>query len=1565
MECFFISYQPLFCLIFLFIEYSAVGIGKNKLKESHSIGKKKYHLLTQTLNGIASLGADNDTTSLDYANNEDFSSGGESICLTTDTTYLISCIELNLAMEYKVINFDFYNDWINGTIYFPRFMRYLRPKITFLGIRFAKAKIKGCMDDPSVYSNTRRYTQQCAIGHKAMTYDNKTLYADLGKLPNKDVDVVKSNNLHKKRGFIQKGIFGERGGVCHDQVTSKGHHVYYMKPCEWVSPPNADNVKINLFATDLILLGSLNERDLNGVPQAFKYLSSTSYIIPTNLALTNMENAGHLYVKEGGTICNGKSTTGNKEGKIGIASTNMGLSGELKAMSGTGDSNYDVEFESGDLGDIIALTEAAGIAWNYTGPGQGAIDKNKMYYPGGHFLGLTCINSETNLKTCINLSRICEVGANMSQRKDDVSSMDNEGNLQYTYTAPTGFISGSDIVGANFRGMFATMNHRRLLATKTNPLTSYKIYDFEFLKPINFNGAFKNIVDGNNLYNGKVEVPEEDESFLEWLGILLSGREDYDENETENTQTRTIETPSIDYYLFRYGLTYEDLSRSSTNHLRKFGGMANGSYYLPQYENSYYFYFGLKNGATALDEFNKEYFSVCENGVLLSQETALSAVIKNINMCHGTADVVITTTNISLPYDFVEYESDANSTTTIITNGDANDSILKMYSFTLSDLPWGTYKFTIRGANGIDTSKTVSVCTDMVTCDCRGYDFNTSTDRRGGGSFIEQGGYITIENLKIENLPEGATIEVSTPSGSSVSFSNGTSEVKNITVKNSGEHSLYVSYQCEANAETRRIFFKKVEIKNGSSLKLMLNDSKELKITTHGKNWWGKATMYSNARIEERTALFKENGNGVTTDSKVRANGGTKVIWGLPQNSDRVYTDKVYCSEDNIIQGYTLDDEFIYWPTYKYNGNEIIHHSAIVVNNNKVMGDYDAWIGQKTLTSSTLTNGCGYVFKPLPEGELQYGIYNNGYTYDNLNNSITKGVFYPSISYPIYDKPFYAKTNFFVWQDKNMISKIVNNVENIIVESVEMAGKTEMKVYNGITYNNKFFSSSTISNISTLKYPSSMKNDINNGEYREIIFSGYNGGSITSQVSGETYFSYEIINGCNDVKNIEKANRIYVSKSSTFKSDLSYELINVNGEKRAALYIEEDNNDTNHYFICVHPKNNGTLLKVSNEKYLYYSKQKDLLGIALTYNFYVCCKYTKDAYYDNEGEILTLKGQLNLGRVASFQYPIKNQEGNVISKNVTIQYDKQVTIAKSLDMFFEQVKEIEGVIKYELIESNSNWADIIEIDRKNAERGFISPENGIFYGVGVDTSTYKNENTVLYKIYPNITLISNIKESEYIEIKIGPQELTFDAKGGDANIKVSGGTTTPWLTSVSDSWITITPNTNVGEVTDATVKVSKTENDVEREGYIDFYTRVIGDGPRLTIKQRKTEQITETYEINNMWSDGFEGNRDKEEEILLYSKKFDEIPYELEITTPSVIINSIDEDVNIVFTMSVMGVEKIISVNSVGTYSFDSITVRPNTNDLHINCKFKVDCSNDKGKYNFKFSNGGLIIIKN
>ena len=391
-------------------------------------GLPTYDLLTQTLNSIKDTDAPNgsyidDSSSIDYINRQETE---DAICLTTKTDYLISCIEMNLAMEYKVINFDFYNDWLNGTIYIPRFMRYVRPKKKFLGITVAKSKIKGCMDDPSIFSKTRRYTQQCSVNFKAQTAGQYSVYTSVKSPLGSPDKVKKSNNFHKMDGFSQKTIFGTNGGIVHENATLKGDYVYYMKPCEWTVNTSPQNIKVNFFATDIILLGTLNECDQNGLPQAFRYLSSTSYVLPTNLALTNMEENGPLYATPGsGTICASGSTyvppDGNNGESIKVVSQNEGISGELVYFSGTQASDIDLTYEPVELSDYIALTEIAGISWNFTGPNQGNADDTKMYTPGGHFLGLSCINSQTNIKSCINLSRICEIGVNMSQRKEDVT----------------------------------------------------------------------------------------------------------------------------------------------------------------------------------------------------------------------------------------------------------------------------------------------------------------------------------------------------------------------------------------------------------------------------------------------------------------------------------------------------------------------------------------------------------------------------------------------------------------------------------------------------------------------------------------------------------------------------------------------------------------------------------------------------------------------------------------------------------------------------------------------------------------------------------------------------------------------------------------------------------------------------------------------------------------------------------------------------------------------------------------------------------------------------------------
>ena len=133
-------------------------------------------------NGASDASNTTDKTSKDYTNRD---TGSQSICLTKHIDYLIECIEMNLAQEYKVIQFDFYNDWINGLIYIPRWMRHVRRQISipWFGketdpetgeekkkeIVLLPAKIKACMADTTIFDRTRYLTQQCSLEYSYTT----------------------------------------------------------------------------------------------------------------------------------------------------------------------------------------------------------------------------------------------------------------------------------------------------------------------------------------------------------------------------------------------------------------------------------------------------------------------------------------------------------------------------------------------------------------------------------------------------------------------------------------------------------------------------------------------------------------------------------------------------------------------------------------------------------------------------------------------------------------------------------------------------------------------------------------------------------------------------------------------------------------------------------------------------------------------------------------------------------------------------------------------------------------------------------------------------------------------------------------------------------------------------------------------------------------------------------------------------------------------------------------------------------------------------------------------------
>lgn len=610
-----------------------------------------------------------DKNSIDTRNGET-----ETICMTGDIEYLISCIEMNLAQEYKVINFDFYNDWINGVIYMPRWAREVTKKRTYLfGLIKVKSKIKACTaaDSQDVYSNEdveltsyktsfferyNRYTQQCTLAYNLRSQQVPALSKDIHRGCSKN-----GQRCHKSVGMTQHVIFGkDNGGAVHVQRTMQNQLVYYFKPCEWVEIKNSNTYqglkdvhkKINLFANDLVLLGSLNDCNTAGIGQAFRYLSSTSYKMPTNLALTNMDSNGVLYGSSGNTYCGGvKTKPANDEhveyytaGRINIEPDKVEL---VEQTFRAEKEHYDNQNEDGekiefaDYDEYVPLTEAAGISWNYNGPDQGVLNDtdskdnaygNWFYQPGGHFLGLSCAYSETNLKSCINLSRVCEGGVSFSQRHEmtnGVTATTENGkttyDFRYKYYIPTGLISRNDIVVPDFRTMFATMNHNKLIATTVDEETGYSKYKYTFLRPDVFGGEFDKWVkaEGKNPYNIKVQghfqskLMELDpvDNFLIEAGTIGVNADPKEANELKDfTFRRTIEKSTQDYWKFRLGV--DDLSDLSSKFIIEGATGANhGDYSLPQFENSFYFYFGLKPGSTAIDEFNKQFFAECKNKV--------------------------------------------------------------------------------------------------------------------------------------------------------------------------------------------------------------------------------------------------------------------------------------------------------------------------------------------------------------------------------------------------------------------------------------------------------------------------------------------------------------------------------------------------------------------------------------------------------------------------------------------------------------------------------------------------------------------------------------------------------------------------------------------------------------------------------------------------------------------------------------------------------------------------------------------------------------------------------------
>ena len=491
--------------------------------------------------------------------------GGEAAVCTNDATEVYNCIENQLAQENEVVSFNFANDWINGCLYMPLWYRLIRPKKTFLfGLFRRKAKDKWCAGDDDSNGNSLEITYFCS--HK----NTKKVNANDYKGEKIEYNITKSKDncggsCHKAANTV-----GLEHGLILNRETLTGGKVWYYKAVEAVAPKDKYAVEYKnlesqpmvsktLYATDIVLLGSMNDCDLNGIPKFYNYLKASTYNMPTDVLFTDTEIS--YTMDENGKVVNQESQ------KISVAS---------------------------------------GCDWG----NKNEYDEND----GGLFYSIGCSGNSIKVDTpsCINLRRICELGVG----QDEIQYIDNitkpinsendeldYGNTDY-YLRPDGFISYDDIIDFNYRSMFATMNGNKL-RTKINTDSGIYEYDLRHLYIDNFDGSLEELMKEEQLsrdskvnyrYNYKLESTN-----LDYLTFRMGDKPYYYDGKSIENNANDTESEEEAYY-------------------------SPSKFSMPKYQNSFYFYFGLKEGKTAIDLFNEQYNAHCSTQLSESESILYNAI---------------------------------------------------------------------------------------------------------------------------------------------------------------------------------------------------------------------------------------------------------------------------------------------------------------------------------------------------------------------------------------------------------------------------------------------------------------------------------------------------------------------------------------------------------------------------------------------------------------------------------------------------------------------------------------------------------------------------------------------------------------------------------------------------------------------------------------------------------------------------------------------------------------------------------------------------------------------------
>ena len=522
-----------------------------------------------------------------------------------------------LENNVDVNSLDFYNDWVNGCLYFPLWFWSVRKKNKYKkGDNVFASDFCNCdIDDYSELNLVNTCSLEYANdSFDAISYNNEEFF-DL---------IVHSEKL--KHGLIKQ------------HVNSDLTQVYYYTFGDY----DTNSVKKDaydgsyaivpyqrLFSTDIVLLGSLNDCDINGVPQFDDMYPSTTCNIPPISPIYGMKRSSTSSSSggRGGESGRGNNDGSNRGDPVGhdednrtsvlphVDKTQILVSG----MNWGEDDNYS------DLSNIIQYS--AGMFFGIKS--QFFSNFFPFYKVGGNKGFISYFY--TLPKSCVNLERICELSTtgDMEIVKDrQVTTIGGQGRGGEGRTGTTVIVEGDSIAGdgmitssevnlTDVRAMFATLNNNKLVGTTNDKNTGYKFYGINYLYPSAFDGRLNTFCSQySREYNKKNMIVSSDDKSEDYIFFRTGAMANVD-NINDSKYFRSRAYMSIGGLRSENPLpSEEELYYDNYSRKRHFYYYQDGIYAFPLYENSYYFYFGLKNGSTAIDLLTKNFFRKCSNNNL-------------------------------------------------------------------------------------------------------------------------------------------------------------------------------------------------------------------------------------------------------------------------------------------------------------------------------------------------------------------------------------------------------------------------------------------------------------------------------------------------------------------------------------------------------------------------------------------------------------------------------------------------------------------------------------------------------------------------------------------------------------------------------------------------------------------------------------------------------------------------------------------------------------------------------------------------------------------------------------